>query len=139
MSSPPSFESAWFQPEFELPDEEPQLCPYAERFLAIAQELVSRATANPTELRINVSKLHLLDRYWAFYVSIPKQHQNHVGNRGGHTCIFQVFMSAYNALHVLALSISPPKVVEAPPPPQLPPPSPPPPLQIAGIFIGEDE
>ena len=139
MSPGVSFEAMWSGQEFELPEEELDLCPYAAPFHAWAQALIADVSAHTSEVGVNVAKVYLVDRYAAFYVSVPRQHQNHVGQRGGHFCLFQVFMSSYNALRILELGIAPPSVRIPPPPAPVVQEAPPQPLQIAGIFLGDEE
>ncbi|MCC6457994.1 MAG: hypothetical protein IT328_23770 [Caldilineaceae bacterium] len=134
----PSFESAWLQPEFEVPDSKSDFCVYAERFNIFVQELLSDLPKNPSEIYINIAKLHLLDRYFAFYVSVPLQHRRNMGPRGGHTCLFQVFEQGYSALRLLELSAAPPKILLPSPPPPSPPPPPPPTVpEFRAITLGE--
>ena len=108
-------------------------CDCAKHFEAWTEELITQATQEPNDISVNIAMLLLLRKYWEWYVSVPKNHQNHIGTRNHHRCIFQVFKDAYFRLHALALSLTPPRLFEPPPP------EPEPTQTIAGIFIGVDE
>lgn len=130
MSFDASFEWLWHSHDFELPEEQPNLCVYAQKFQEWAQELCIKATQNPTIVSVNQNKVLLIDRYFEWRSFSPKKHRNYTG--AAHTCIFHVFEMAYNRLKVVELSLTPPMLfIPPPPPPPLPPPT------IAGVFIGE--
>lgn len=110
-------------------------CVYAKHFAAWCEELITQATQEPTDISIHIAMLHLLRKYWEWYVSVPRNHQNHIGSRNHHVCIFQVFKDAYFRLHAVALSLTPPRLFE---PLSLEQPEPPPTV-ISGLFLGEEE
>lgn len=129
----------WRTQDFELPDPPEDLCPFAERFQTWWQEIYTEATQQPTDISINQAKVQLVDRYWQWYATAPKAHQNIIGNRDGHTCIFQIFQRAYASLR--AVELSQPEFIRLFEPP------PPAPVinlkrvvqpQIAGLFVGEE-
>lgn len=110
-----SFEGIWNDPSFQF---HPNLaanpsagsCVYAVQFQAwvdatfecvLEQDLVS----------VNHCKLFLLDRFFQFRASVPRRHHNVTSGRQAHTCIFDVFETAYNRLRVRELSLAPPPIV----------------------------
>lgn len=132
------FSSYWNRPhefEFTFDGTTPvRYCRYGASFATWAEELIQQVTQHPTDVAVNVAKLHLCERYWSWFVSVPRPHQNQIGHRDHHVCIFQVYRDAYFKLHAIGLSLTPLRLVE-PPLPVSPPPAP----QIAGIVLGEDD
>ncbi|MCL5960830.1 MAG: hypothetical protein M1358_16275 [Chloroflexi bacterium] len=128
------FEALWrrFQ-DFELPDEEPRRCVFAQEFFRWTSQLCLGVAQDPSIVCVNQAKILLLDRYFEWRSFAPKSHRNRLGTNG-HNCIFQVFSETYERLKVVELSLTPPMLFLPSPPP--PAPAPP---QIAGIFIGEAE
>lgn len=140
MSPGVSFQTMWREQEFELPEKEINFCPPAAQFHKWKEELIAGVSQNPTESNINFAKFQLQERYFAFFVSVPKLHQNHIGVRGNHTCLFQVYYQGYQSLHILSLTISPVKIYPPAPPQPAPIALPAPrPIEVAGIFLGEEE
>ena len=113
--------------------QEQPYCTAAAAFAQWANELVDRTSQNPGAVSVNQAKVLLVDRYWAWYATVPKRHQNHIGHRDTHVCIFQVFAESYARLRALELSITPPRIVEQP---ALPPP---PVARIPALILGELE
>jgi hypothetical protein len=111
------------------------LCPYALAFAEFADRLCEPEIEGPSIVGVNQAILQLTKKYFEWFNKVPKRHQYHL-SENGHTCIFQVFVEAYEKLSMIELTISPPKLYIPPKPP--PPAPPPPPPKIAGIFLGED-
>ena len=134
MNFETSFQDIWSSMEdFELPEKGTNWCSYAVRFSEWVDELCDFGD-DPSIVSVNQAKVQLIDKYFGWYRHIPNRHRYRIGARG-HTCIFQVFETAYERLQVVELSLTPPLLFV---PPEPPPPLPPPPLQpIAGIFLGE--
>lgn len=133
----PDFERLWFQ-EFGLPDEQPNYCFYARKLALWAEQLCFTVLQEPCLVSINQSKLQLQDKFFEWYIVVPKKHRVLIS--ANHICLFQVYQLAYERLRVAELAITPPLLFLPPPPAALPPPPPPPPPvqpQIAGIFLGE--
>ena len=139
MDFDPHFSSIWNRShEFEFIFDgatQVRYCKYGKDFALWAEGLIAQAKQAPTDVSIHVAKLHLLQRYWEWYVSVPPSHQNYIGNRSQHVCIFQVFKEAFFRLHAVALSLTPPRLVEPAPSAPLPPPV----SIIGGIFLGEED
>lgn len=114
--------------------QEQRYCAAAAAFAQWAKELVDRTSQNPGAVAINQAKVLLVDRYWAWYATVPKRHQNHIGQREAHICIFQVFAESYAGLRALELTITPPHLIEPPAPPP-----PPPVARIPALILGELE
>ena len=133
------FNSIWSSIEdLQLPEKGPDWCVFAVKFSEWIDEIFN-FTEDPTVVSINQVNLQLLHKYFEWFRSIPKNHRYRIGPKG-HTCIFQVFQSAYERLKVIELAITPPLLFIPPePPPPLPPPPPQPLQPIAGIFLGELE
>lgn len=144
-----NFDELWHGHEFDLPkgteggdageEAEPTYCVYARKFNLWAEELCAGAVKDPNTrslVVINQAKVLLLDKYMEWRSFVPKKHRAYTGSY--HVCIFHIFVTAYDRLKVVELSLTPPMLfLPAPPPPLAPPPAPPPPPQIAGVFIGE--
>jgi len=128
------FDTLWNRfDDFELPEQQNTLCAYAHQFSQWVSALLTDATTKPNLVTINQAKLQLLDKYFEWRAYVPKPHRERTGGRSGHTCIFHVFVDAYQTLKVTELSLTPPLLfLPEPAPPPLPP-------QIAGIFIGEQD
>ena len=109
-------------------------CEAAKAFAPWVDDLMERTTASGSAIAVNQAKVLLLDRYWAWYASLPQKHRNHIGQRSRHTCIFQVFSEGYMRLRALELSITPPRVIEQPPSLPTPRPSI---VEVPALFIGE--
>src|SRR5512139_544207 len=118
--------------EFEVRAPQIAHCPYAQTFSEWVEELL-QVTLDPNIVTINQAKVQLVDKFFEWRRFVPRSHRRHLGETG-HICVYQVFVSAYERLKVVELSLTPPMLFIPPPP--LPPPPPP---QIAGIFLGEDE
>lgn len=132
-----SFSEMWHRhDDFEFSEPQPDFCPLAAQFSQWAVDLISEVSDRSTEAAVHIGKLLLLDRYWAFYNTVSKVHKNHIGTREGHVCIFQVFQNAYNALHTLELSLTPPRMNEPPPPEYVEAKRM---AQIPALFLGEIE
>ena len=112
--------------EFSIPKEEPNFCPFAQEFSKWTDILFQVITKEPSVIAINQAKVQLVDKYFSWFIYVPKNHRFRLGMRG-HTCIFQVFVDAYVQIKEIELSITPPLLYEPPPP------------QIAGIFLGEHD
>ncbi len=137
MSFDASFERLWHSHDFELPEEPPNLCVYAQKFQEWTQDLCIKVAQIPSIVSVNQFKVLLIDKYFEWRSFSPKRHRNYTGTaQGSHTCIFHVFETAYNRLKVVELSLTPPMLFLPPPP--VPPPPPAPPVQISGIFLGEE-
>jgi hypothetical protein len=126
------FDKMWNRfDDFELPEEQPNFCRFAQKFSEWVGELL-KITPNPSIVSVNQAKVLLLDKYFDWYRAVPTSHRR-IADKG-HVCIYQVFRQAYEQLKVVELSLTPPMLfLPSPPPP--PPPAP----QIAGIFMGELE
>jgi hypothetical protein len=144
-----------------VPEPTVSRCAYAQQFGAWAEALVVHLVqvsedAKPAAIR--QAKLLLLDKYMEWRASAPAGHRDYLraapvrssadreaGNghrmfgrrRGGHECLYAVFVATYQTLHQQLLELSPPPL--QPPAPRPPASAPAPPPQIAGIFIGEAE
>lgn len=130
-----SFEGAWRRhDDFELPDEQPNRCEYAQPFSDWFERLYVDVAREASIVKINQDKVLLLDKYMEWRAFAPKRHRNYAG--GGHTCLFHVFEASYNRLKTLELALTPPLLFMPPEPSRalvVPPP------QIAGIFLGEQD
>ena len=112
-----SFSEMWHRhDDFASDEPEPDLCQPAAELAEWVENLIREVNERSTEAAVHVGKLLLQDRYWAFYNTASKVHKNHIGTRAGHTCIFQVYQAAYNTLHTLELSLTPPRLAD----PQVP-------------------
>ena len=134
-----SFEALWNQQEFEVPGVTEDLCIYAKHFSDWTAAIILNVEEIGTVIAVNQGVLRVTHQYFEWRTVVPKSHRNRIGELG-HTCIFHVFEAAYKKLRIIELSIMPPLITHpVPPPPPPTPPPPPPPIQIAGIFLGEDE
>lgn len=142
MKIDPRFEALWGQQEFEVPVPRDNLCIYARKFEEWLTPLIANVEMAGSIVAVNQGVILVARKYMEWYEVVPKDHRTQVGERG-HTCIFHCFHAAMLKLKMIELSIQPPPIsMPIPPPPQpspQPPPPPPPPLQIAGIFLGEDD
>lgn len=147
MNFDSSFGGLWHRNDNEIdfptqPGQEgPNLCVYAQKFSDWAEQLCGGVLQDPTIVGINQAKVQLLDKFFEWRTFAPKRHRTitagGVSGPTGHTCIFHVFVAAYERLKVVELSLTPPMLFLPPAPtPSPPPPAPP---QIAGVFIGEVE
>jgi len=113
----------------EPPDD--TICMYALRF----QEWVNRllkVLENPDAVSINQAKILLTDKFFDWRRIVPQSHRHRLGLHG-HTCVFQVFETAYEKLRFVELGITPPMVFI----PKQPPPSRPP-INLNGIVLAEE-
>jgi len=131
-----NFHELWNQAEFEVPEHSEPLCSYAEYFSEYAAQVVADVEAHRSLISVNQGVLRMTHKYFDWRTVVPKSHRNRIGDTG-HRCIFHVFEAAYLKLKMLELALQPPAL--SPPPPPPPPPPSPRPLQIAGIFLGEDD
>jgi hypothetical protein len=113
-----------------LPEPTQDFCFYGQAFTCWADQLI-KDLKPPKIVSINQAKVLLLDKFFEWYRYVPKAHRQKLGMHG-HTCIFQVLVSAYEQLKVLELSLTPP-LIFIPEPIQVPPPP-----QIEAIFLAED-
>ena len=139
MSFDRNFRELWEQHEFEVPGVTEDLCFYAKRYSEWTAGILANVEAIGSVIAVNQGMLRITQKYFEWRTVVPKSHRNRIGEIG-HTCIFHVFEAAFQKLRIIELSIVPPPLTlpPPPPPPALPPP-PPPPIQIAGIFLGEDD
>lgn len=132
----PLVSEAWLRHNsFTLPvaDEDANLCIYAQRFAAQAEEICQRAVRERSHIAINQALLQVTRRYWEWFAVVPKSHRTCVEARA-HRCIHATFQQTYQLLKALELSIEPPLLfLPAPPPP----PAPPVVQAIAGVTLGE--
>lgn len=124
------YTSAEFLKQDRSPDE--GYCEYGRKFSAWVTTLPSLTARSPDIVQIHQDQLQLLWKFFEWYFFVPKRHRETLSSRGGHACIFQVFVAAYQSLKLKELSLTPPLLFL----PKEPPPPPPPP-QIAGIFLGD--
>lgn len=108
------FDDLWGKNSFELPEKSEDFCQYAQQFHEWAADLCTQAAEDPSVVFVNQAKVLLVNRYMDWYSSVPKAHQDHIGTRSSHTCIFQVFLRSYAKLRQLELSLTPPLLFEPP-------------------------
>lgn len=126
------YNSLWeSRPPIEFSKPSRALCKFAEQFSTWAEKLYEAVEQDPSVVFINQAKVLLIDQYFAYYTSVSRSHQDHIGNRNGHKCIYQVFRETYFQLRTIELSLTPPMLFLPEPQQQ------PPPVQIPGLFIGE--
>lgn len=107
---------AWWDDDskFDLGNTERQkyrnYCVFAQQFAQWAENLVTDAGGSLSLVAIQQAKIQLLDKYFEWRASVPKNHRDRVGS-SGHYCIFQVFVSAYDTLRMVELSLTPPLFV----------------------------
>ena len=132
MSYEERFLSIWNSfGELKIPEkQEYTICMYALRFQGWVEELLG-VLKDRNIVRINQLKISLTDRFFEWQRWVPQAHRQRMGIHG-HTCVFQVFESAYEKLRFVELDLKPPMVYI----PQ-PPPTPPKPHNITGITLGE--
>jgi hypothetical protein len=127
------FQSVWRQiNDIEIPDQIDDKCFYAQGFAAWVEQLIT-GIREPNVVLVNQAKILLMDKYFEWHRFVPSSHRLRHGVRG-HTCIFQVFETAYERLKILELSLTPPLLFL----PYIEPPVIPPSPIIGGIFLGED-
>ena len=132
MDSLPSFESLWNGVEnFDLSEEPLKVCPFAQKFSTLTEDLLANVTKEPSIALIIWTKAALLDRYFEWYVVVPKSHRNRIRSVG-HKCIFQVFIESCERLKAIELSLTPTLSLSQPV-------SSPPQEISGGIFIGVRE
>jgi hypothetical protein len=92
---PTTFETLWHSTDFqlELPEEQEDVCIYAQRFAASIEPACRDAIANPDHISINQAMLLVLKKYFEWRFSVPKSHHNRIGEHG-HVCIFHIFERA---------------------------------------------
>jgi hypothetical protein len=145
MASSPAFEGIWSRyRDFAVSaPNRPKRCEFAEQFGAWTEELLAPILMpghQPTVEAIYRTKVLLADRYMEWRSTVPKSHRDRTApaGRGGHECIFAVFVGAYEQLRQAQLAVAPPRISQPGPAPSSPPvPASAP--QIAGIFIGEEK
>jgi hypothetical protein len=139
MSFDEHFAALWRQHEFDVPQVTDDRCVYAKHFAEWASQIIANVEQIATVVAVNQGVLRVTYKYFEWRTVVPKYHRNRIGEMG-HTCIFHVFEAAFLKLRIIELAIQPPPILPPtlPPPPPTPPP-PPAPLQIAGIFLGDDE
>ena len=133
MGHATQFERKTLQGElFELPERLslPHLCEYARPFCEWCETLLEETVSKGGEIAVNLALLQLQSQYWSRYASAPVRHRDHIGSRGRHTCLFQVYAHFFGQLRELRLQVNPPQLREARPPYVPPPP------QIAGVPFG---
>lgn len=115
----------------------PAICQYARTFQAWTDELCANAARNGEAWAINIAILHLTNRYFDWYRTVPVPHREATSNRT-HCCVFHVFRHAYEQLWELHLCAAPPSLETPPaPPPAAPPPAPQLPDHLGGVWLGE--
>lgn len=139
MSFERDFRELWEKQEFEVPGVTEDLCFYAQRYSEWTARTIANVEVAGSVVAVNQGMLRITQKYFEWRTVVPKSHRNRIGETG-HRCIFHVFEAGYQKLKSLELALAPPPLTLPPPPPApaLPPP-PPPPIQIAGIFLGEDD
>ena len=78
--------------DFEFSERAPDFCSWAELFNGFATVLVDEVSQDPTIFSVNQARILLLDKYFYFYASVSRLHQDHICIRNGHVCIYQVFL-----------------------------------------------
>jgi hypothetical protein len=63
---------------------------------------------------VNREILLLAVKYHEWYQQVPERHQTRVGKRGGHQCIFHVFMHFMDLLTEARIRVDPPVYFPAP-------------------------
>ena len=103
---------------------EPQQCIYGKQYEAYVHEVCQTVRKDPSHITVNEGYLEIFLKYMAWYITVPKSHRNHVGERG-HRCLFHVLIDGYESLRRIELSLPTPKLYLPPAvlPPQIPPPS----------------
>src|SRR5262245_52349760 len=103
MSAEPDFSTLWNRHASlmgaEPLEEPPNYCPYAQRFAQWAEELCVKSIQTPSLVALNQGKVLLIDKYFEWRSCVPKRHRSLA--EGGHTCIFQVFATAYERLRLV--------------------------------------
>jgi hypothetical protein len=94
-------------------------CEAAEAFYDWASARLQALDQNDP-VAVNQEILLLAVKYHEWYQQVPERHQARVGKRGGHQCIFHVFMHFMNLLTDARIRADPP-VYFPPPPPARPP------------------
>jgi hypothetical protein len=105
-----AFDTLWQRQhdfKFELPEEEEELCTYAQHFALWAEELYQEEVEAPSHVGINQKMLMLLKKYFEWRTVVPKMHRDRIGERG-HVCIFHILERSYHRLKVLELTLAPP-------------------------------
>lgn len=117
--------------KLEIPEkQEYTICLYALRFQSWVDDLLE-VLKDRDIVRINQVKILLTDRFFEWQRWVPQAHRQRMGIHG-HTCVFQVFETAYEKLRFVELGITPPMVFI----PKQPPPSRPP-INLNGIVLAE--
>lgn len=94
------------QLEMTQPTEAESLCEYAQLFAAWAEQLCRSVEAVQDLVAVNHAKVLLVDRYFEWRASVPKNHRNYRGERS-HLCIFTIFERAYQRIKVVQLTLAP--------------------------------
>jgi hypothetical protein len=127
--------SAQSESEFEFGS--PGICEYGRRFATWTEDLCDKAARAGDEWAINVAILHLTNRYFDWYRTVPVPHREATSNRT-HICVFHVFRGAYERLWNMHLDAAPPPIeIPSPPPPARPPIPPQLPDELGGVWLGE--
>jgi hypothetical protein len=136
MSYEESFFSLWNRIEgLEIPEPvDHTICAFALSFQRWI-DVLFKMLENPTLVGINQEKILLTDKYFDWERLVPQSHRQRLGTHG-HTCVYQVYKSAYEQLRVVEISMTPPLLFL----PQIPimQPNPPQPPNFLGLVLGED-
>src|SRR5215213_7431933 len=97
------------------PAEKAQPCAYAQEFATWRDTVCQAALASTNLIVLNQIRLKVVNRYYEFFVSVPKAHQRCLGSRK-HVCIFSVFIETMQLLKEHELRIDPPLLLEPPQP-----------------------
>lgn len=92
-------------------------CEEAEAFHTWASARL-KALDRSDPVAVNREILLLAVKYHEWYQQVPEKHRSRVGKRGGHQCIFHVFMHFMDLLTEARIRVDPPVYFPAPPPQQ---------------------
>jgi hypothetical protein len=91
-------------------------CEAAEAFYSWASARLE-ALDRGDPVAVNREILLLAVKYHEWYQQVPERHQTRVGKRGGHECIFHVFIHFMDLLTEARIRVDPPVYFPAPLPP----------------------
>lgn len=91
-------------------------CVYKQQFEICVQDECQQAIDYPTHISINQAYLLLFKKYMEWKVAVPKNHRNHVGERG-HLCIWHALENLYLQLKRAELMLVPQMLFLPQPPP----------------------
>ncbi len=89
-----------------VPDPKREPCAVAATFAAWTVRVIAQEHAKGTEESTNRALLQLQMRFWECYRELPSKHKRRI-SKPDHTCIFQVYEEAYEALRAVQLSLLP--------------------------------